>query len=69
MKALLKVKILLGLVPVLMLAAFYEGFVTRYYKMPLVLNLLILLSSAFILVYYFIVYPIKLKRLEKRVHA
>jgi len=63
------VKILLGLVPVLMLAAFYEGFVTRYYKMPLVLNLLILLSSAFILVYYFIVYPIKLKRLEKRVHA
>lgn len=59
------VKIITGLIPVLMLAAFYEGFVTRYYKMPLLLNLFILFSSATILVYYFIIYPIKLKRAER----
>jgi uncharacterized membrane protein SpoIIM required for sporulation len=59
------VKIVVGLIPVLMLAAFYEGFVTRYYKMPLVLNIFILLSSAAIIIYYFIVYPGKLKRIQK----
>jgi uncharacterized membrane protein SpoIIM required for sporulation len=59
------VKIVVGLVPVLMVAAFYEGFVTRYYKMPLWLNLLVLGSSAAFIVYYFIVYPFKLKKREK----
>jgi uncharacterized membrane protein SpoIIM required for sporulation len=63
------VKILVGLIPVLMLAAFYEGFVTRYYKMPLVLNILILTSSAALLIFYFIVYPLKLKRRERAQHA
>lgn len=63
------VKIIVGLIPVLMLAAFYEGFVTRYYTMPVGLNLLLLLSSAALLVFYFIVYPLKLKRQERRIHA
>ena len=63
------VKIVVGLIPVLMIAAFYEGFVTRYYKMPLVLNLLILGSSAALIIFYFIIYPIKLKRREERLHA
>ncbi len=58
------VKIIIGLIPVLVLAAFYEGFVTRYYKMPVLLNLLILLSSAAILLYYFVIHPTKLKRRE-----
>jgi uncharacterized membrane protein SpoIIM required for sporulation len=62
------VKIIVGLVPVLMIAAFYEGFVTRHYKMPLLLNLLLLGSSAAFIVYYFIVYPLKLKRQEKWQH-
>jgi uncharacterized membrane protein SpoIIM required for sporulation len=63
------VKIVVGLIPVLMLAAFYEGFVTRYYKMPLVLNLFILFSSAGIIIYYFIIYPIKLKRVQRAEHV
>jgi uncharacterized membrane protein SpoIIM required for sporulation len=63
------VKIIIGLVPVLMIAAFYEGFVTRYYQMPLVLNLLVLGSSAALIVFYFIIYPVQLKRGEKRLHV
>ncbi len=56
------VKILLGILPVLVLAGFFEGFVTRYYKMPLVLNILILASAAALLIWYFIIYPISLRR-------
>lgn len=63
------VKILVGLIPILMLAAFYEGFVTRYYKMPLPLNILILASSAALLIFYFVVYPLKLKKRERAQHA
>ena len=63
------VKIVVGLIPVLMAAAFYEGFVTRYYKMPLFLNLLILGSSAAFIIFYFVIYPIKLKRRGKVLYA
>lgn len=56
------VKIVVGLIPVLMLAAFFEGFVTRYYKMPLPLNILLLLLSASFVLYYFLIYPIRLTR-------
>ncbi|HEX8314721.1 MAG TPA: stage II sporulation protein M [Flavisolibacter sp.] len=63
------VKIVVGLMPVFIVAAFYEGFVTRHYKMPLALNLLILLSSAAFVIYYFILYPIRLKQGEKKAHA
>jgi uncharacterized membrane protein SpoIIM required for sporulation len=56
------VKILIGLIPVLMLAAFYEGFVTRHYKMPFAINVLLLSSSAALLIWYFIFLPLKLNR-------
>jgi uncharacterized membrane protein SpoIIM required for sporulation len=63
------VKIIVGLIPVLMLAAFFEGFVTRHYKMPLVLNLSLLLFSAALVLYYFLIYPIKLTRKGAALHA
>ena len=63
------VKIVVGLVPVLVLAAFFEGFVTRHYKMPLVINLLLLLACAFFVVYYFLVYPIMLTQKGRSVHV
>ncbi len=56
------IKIVVGLVPVFILAAFIEGFVTRYYKMPLFMSVPILLASAIFIVWYFIIYPIKLKK-------
>ena len=56
------VKIVIGLMPVFMIAAFIEGFITRYNKMPVTLSLLLLLSSAAFVIYYFIIYPIRLQR-------
>lgn len=60
------VKMVIGLIPVFAMAAFYEGFVTRYYKMPLPLNLFLLLSSALFIVWYFIIYPSRLTQASKQ---
>lgn len=55
-------KIVIGLVPVFIMAGFLEGFVTRYTAMPLPLSLLIIGLSAAFIVGYVIVYPIRLER-------
>lgn len=55
-------KILIGLIPILVVAAFYEGFVTRHYKMPIVSNILLLSISAVFIAWYFVLYPKTLKR-------
>jgi uncharacterized membrane protein SpoIIM required for sporulation len=66
------IKIIIGLVPVFIVAAFFEGFVTRYYRMPAWSSISILLSSLIFIVGYFGVYPFLLKRkikeLEKLIH-
>jgi uncharacterized membrane protein SpoIIM required for sporulation len=54
------VKIVVGLVPVFGIAAFFEGFITGLYKMPLALNLILLSISAIFIIWYFIVYPFRL---------
>ena len=56
------VKISIGLVPVFITAAFFEGFVTRYAHMPMWLSLSIILSSLSFIIWYFIVYPIRLNK-------
>ena len=56
------VKIIIGLVPVFITAAFFEGFVTRYSGMPMWLSLTIIFSSLTFIIWYFIVYPIRLNR-------
>jgi uncharacterized membrane protein SpoIIM required for sporulation len=56
------IKIVIGLMPVFMAAAFFEGFVTRYYNMPIILSSLILLASAGFIIWYFIIYPIRLEK-------
>lgn len=59
-------KIVLGLVPVFIAAAFLESFVTRYDKMPLAISLGILTVSAVFIAWYFILYPINLhKKIEE----
>lgn len=62
------VKIVVGLMPVFIMAAFFEGFVTRYYNMPLILSLAILASSASFIVWYFIIYPLRLFRKQVKEH-
>jgi uncharacterized membrane protein SpoIIM required for sporulation len=49
-------------VPMLFIAAFFEGFLTRHTDMPLWLKLFIITLSLLVVVGYFIVYPIMLKR-------
>lgn len=60
MGALRGVKIVMGLVPVFIMAGFLEGFVTRHTDMPAVVSLAIIFGSLAFIVYYFIVYPLQL---------
>lgn len=53
-------KIALGLVPIFIVAAFFEGFITRYTHMPLWLSISILGGSLAFIIWYVIVYPAKL---------
>lgn len=48
--------------PMLFMAALFEGFVTRHTGMPVVLKLLIIGSSLALVVGYFIIYPIRLRK-------
>ncbi|RYY60844.1 MAG: stage II sporulation protein M [Chitinophagaceae bacterium] len=54
------VKIMIGLLPVFALAAFFEGFITRLYNDLSVFTSAITVLSAVFVVWYFIIYPIRL---------
>ena len=60
------VKIAVGLVPIFITAGFLESFVTRYSQMPLWLSLTIIGSSFTFIIWYFIIYPIRLNNKSKR---
>jgi len=59
-------KIVIGLVPLFIFAGFLESFVTRYTKFPSFIKLGIIGLSAFFIVYYFVLYPIYLKKIQQR---
>ena len=59
------VKLMIGLVPIFIVAAFLEGFVTRYSSMPIWLSLFILVGSLCFVTWYFVVYPIRLERKKR----
>lgn len=56
------VKIIVGLIPIFAVAAFFEGFVTRHAEMPQWLSGSILLLSTAFIIWYFVIYPIRLQR-------
>jgi uncharacterized membrane protein SpoIIM required for sporulation len=56
------VKIVMGLIPMFILAGFIESFITRYTFMPWVIKALIILISAWLILYYFVIYPRKLAK-------
>ena len=63
-------KIAIGIVPILLIAAFFEGFITRYTHMPLWLSISILSGSLLFVIWYVIIYPIKLfKRNQINLHV
>ena len=55
-------KIVMGLVPFFILAGYIESFITRYAFMHWSIKTAIIGLSAFLMIYYFILYPIQLKR-------
>lgn len=59
------IKILIGLVPFFVVAAFLEGFVTRHDHMPKWLSISILLLSIILIIFYFFIYPKKVYQSEK----
>lgn len=57
---------LIGLVPVFIIAGFIEAYITRHYKeMPLLLNLTIIVLSLTLIIWYFVIYPHQISK-EKR---
>ncbi len=56
------VKIIIGLLPVFALAAFFEGFITRLYNDLSYLTTAIFGLSVIFVTWYFIIYPIRLRR-------
>lgn len=56
------VKIIVGLVPIFVVAGFLEGFVTRLTSMPVALSLAIIMGSLGFVVWYFVLLPRRLAR-------
>jgi len=56
------IKIIVGLVPIFIIAGFLESFVTRLTDAPIFVKALIILGSAAFIIYYFIIYPIQLDK-------
>lgn len=54
-------KIIVGLIPVFILAGFLEGFITRMTGMPDLIKIAIILGSAVFIFIYFIFLPLKIK--------
>ena len=55
-------KMAMGLVPLFLIAAFFESFVTRHTEMPMWLSCTILASSLLFIIWYVIIYPAILSR-------
>ncbi|MDC7993837.1 stage II sporulation protein M [Altibacter sp. HG106] len=62
-------KILLSTVPFFIIAGFLEGFVTRHTEMHDALAIFIIGASLSLIVFYYILYPIYLKRNHARSHT
>jgi len=55
-------KVVMGLMPVFVMAGFIESFITRYGGMPVVLKVFIIGTSLFFIIFYFFVYPIRFRK-------
>ncbi len=61
-------KLMIGLVPVFIVAAFLEGFITRYSTMPKGISVSILTISFTFIIWYFVAYPIQLQKRVQRLN-
>ncbi len=59
-------KIMVSTIPFFIVAGFLEGFVTRHTEMPDWLAIFIIVSSLSLIIFYYIIYPIRItKKLQK----
>lgn len=58
-------KVMVGLVPVIILAGFIESFLTRYTDMPILIRGVLIVASFIFMVGYFVVYPYILVKTKK----
>lgn len=58
-------KIVIGLIPLFIVAGFIESFITRYALMPVLVKIFIIGLSALLILYYFVIYPRRLTRHAK----
>jgi hypothetical protein len=56
------ITIMVGIFPIIVLAAFIESYMTRYYFMPAIFKLALILATLGFMVFYFGVYPAKVGR-------
>ncbi len=56
------VKIVIGLIPLFIIAGFIESFVTRLFGMPVAMKILIIAGSLAFILFYFIWYPYKVNK-------
>lgn len=61
-------KILLSTIPFFIIAGFLEGFVTRQTQMPDWLAILIISGSFSAILFYYVIYPIQLKKKYETIH-
>jgi len=61
-------KIMVSTIPFFIIAGFLEGFVTRHTEMPDWLAIIIITSSLALIIYYYIIYPIKLTK-QIKIHG
>lgn len=55
-------KVMIGLMPIFIFAAFIEAFVTRYTEMPDIIRLFTILFSLGFIVFYFVLYPVQVAK-------
>lgn len=58
------VKMLVGVLPIIVAAAVLESYVTRYTEWHWAVKGAIILTSALFMLYYFVIYPLKVERLS-----
>ncbi|WP_051203228.1 stage II sporulation protein M [Hugenholtzia roseola] len=51
------IKVIMGIVPVFVVAAFIESFVTRYTELSYTIRFMIIISSLLFMIFYFVFYP------------
>ena len=56
------IKILIGLMPIFIIASFLESYITRLTESPLIFKLAIILGSLVFVIWYYLLYPIRLSK-------